>query len=371
VVDCLLKHYEEGWSYRKLASLYGEKEATLRNRMNRAMSLLRRHELAPLHWVDRPKPLKRSRRKHRIREDLVDGFLCEVYPGAEPALNKEATELDEEFMEHELDEDIELGLDEESLELVPLHEEAAELEPDEECATFSAHPSPSYGGSFWQRVLSWLKGEPPQVQEPKTETLMMKKPKKPESRDVTILLDRSSSMEPLRGQVVKSLNQFLTEQEEMRGACTLSMVQFNHRAQKCWDGLPVDEVPLLEPEDYIPHGYTALYDTVYATIRRTRERLSKLAKPNRPGRVLIAILTDGLDTASRKYTAKDVLEQVDLMQNQHGWEFLFLAAGREALREAASIGIDRDCSYAFDASAEGIEQSIQVLSAATRRKLRR
>jgi len=78
---------------------------------------------------------------------------------------------------------------------------------------------------------------------------------------------------------------------------------------------------------------------------------------NRPENVFVAILKDGHENASRNYTLSKVREMINHQKETYSWEFIFPGVNQDAFAEAAKMGIDREDSFNFKVSKEGIKQS--------------
>src|SRR5437016_1043776 len=144
---------------------------------------------------------------------------------------------------------------------------------------------------------------------------------KPNYTDITIILDRSGSMGDIAAETISGLNKFLDDQRQLPGETTISLVQFNNTITVTFGAVPIREVVPLSAEDYRPDGFTALLDAVGKTIDETGARLRNLAERDRPGKVIVVILTDGLENASRTYTRKRVFESIRHQRETYSWEF--------------------------------------------------
>ena len=58
-----------------------------------------------------------------------------------------------------------------------------------------------------------------------------------------------------------------------------------------------------------------------------------------PEHTIFVITTDGMENASRRYTGDEVKRMVKHEKEKYGWEFLFLGANIDAIREASRFGI--------------------------------
>jgi hypothetical protein len=65
---------------------------------------------------------------------------------------------------------------------------------------------------------------------------------------------------------------------------------------------------------------------VICTIDDVGKQLAATPEPERPNKVIVAILTDGMENAGRDYTNAKVTAMIRHQQEKYSWEFLFLAA---------------------------------------------
>ena len=117
--------------------------------------------------------------------------------------------------------------------------------------------------------------------------------------DITLVVDRSGSMQEIRSDAEGGVNAFVEKQAEEPGEALLTLVQFDTEYDFVHKGVPIDKVPKYELH---PRGATALLDAVGRAINETGERLAKMAEPDRPGLVIVVIMTDGLENSSREFT---------------------------------------------------------------------
>jgi hypothetical protein len=82
-----------------------------------------------------------------------------------------------------------------------------------------------------------------------------------------------------------------------------------------------------------PRGATALLDAIGKAVSSTRKHVAK----NPAEKVVMVIVTDGGENASREYTKESVSDLIDAAKAD-GWEFVFLASDLSAVRTGASVG---------------------------------
>lgn len=180
--------------------------------------------------------------------------------------------------------------------------------------------------------------------------------------EIAFILDRSGSMTRHAEAAVAGFNEFLREQQEEEGVARLTLVLFDDRYEVPADNLPVSEVLPLDQESYAPRGTTALLDAIGRTIKSFRKRIKDLPEQDRPGKVIFAIFTDGLENASEKYSWKDIAAKIRKRQDKDGWEFLFLAANQDAIATAAQMNIRGHHSATAAAGPRGTYGSSKAFS---------
>ena len=180
--------------------------------------------------------------------------------------------------------------------------------------------------------------------------------------EIAYILDRSGSMSGLVEPAIAGFNRFLKEQQEAPGDARFSLVLFDdeylvpHRSQ------PIGEVPPLDTNTYVPRSMTALLDAIGRTITDLGKQLTALPEKDRPGQVIVAIFTDGLENASTDYDLKKIAKMIKHQQDAYKWTFLFLGANQDAIASAAQMGIHRANSSTVQYSKKGMKSSSASLS---------
>ena len=134
------------------------------------------------------------------------------------------------------------------------------------------------------------------------------------------------------------------------------------------EGVGVHAANALAERGVLPAGTkvlavgTALLDAIGRTIDDLGKRLAALPEEQRPGQVIVAIFTDGLENASQNYTGEKINKMIRHQREVYGWEFLFLAANQDAIATAARMGIDRSHSSRVQHSHKGMYSSHSSMS---------
>lgn len=180
--------------------------------------------------------------------------------------------------------------------------------------------------------------------------------------EIAYILDRSGSMQRLQESAVSGFNLFLKSQLDVPGDARLTLVLFDDEYMTPHVAVPIQEVPELTAETYVPRGTTALLDAIGRTIKDVGARLAALAPEDQPGKVIIAIFTDGQENASRVYSRHHISDLIRLHRNEKGWVFLFLAANQDAIASAIPMSMTADDSGNVSATPAGYRSSGSAVS---------
>ncbi len=165
-----------------------------------------------------------------------------------------------------------------------------------------------------------------------------------------LVIDRSGSMQSIRADMIGGLQGMLDAQAALPGRATVDIVVFDTEVE-----LQCSMVDIAEARIQLePRGSTALHDALADAITGFGAALDALPDALRPDVVQVIVVTDGHENASRRYTATRVRELVERQQRDHGWEFVFLGAGQDAVLTGTRLGFDAGSSMTFTAKGEQI-----------------
>lgn len=159
---------------------------------------------------------------------------------------------------------------------------------------------------------------------------------------IVLVIDRSGSMSSIRTDAEGGINSLINTQKTAPGDASLVIYDFDNTCDKPID---VTDVKTFSSYTLMPRGGTALYDAVCKAIDETGAKLSALPETERPGLVLVAVVTDGQENSSRIHTLSDMKSRISVQQNVYNWQFTFLCADPTALQEAVSVGVKSVASY--------------------------
>ena len=181
--------------------------------------------------------------------------------------------------------------------------------------------------------------------------------------DLSLVLDRSGSMEAVRADTIGGFNAFLSDQQKNgTGTATITLAQFDDIYEVVYRAIALADAAPLTADTFVPRGSTALLDAIGKTIDETGTRLAALPEAERPDKVIFVILTDGEENASRHFTMKQISEKIRHQRDTYGWEFVFLGANQDAIATAAQIGVSRDAALSYAYDGKGVMDAMETVS---------
>lgn len=151
-----------------------------------------------------------------------------------------------------------------------------------------------------------------------------------ESKNIIMVLDSSGSMDIHEANVLCTINKFLEENKSnARDNVYFTLILFATEVETKINNVLLSDVKLLEKEDYLPAGNTALYDAIDTAIENHKDAKN----------VLMAIITDGHENSSKRATRESVAKKIEDMKQQKKWNFLFLANSPDISAEGNNIGV--------------------------------
>lgn len=195
---------------------------------------------------------------------------------------------------------------------------------------------------------------------------MTDKPTKFEQTHISIVLDRSGSMEDCAREALGSVNAYLAEarKDAVLKEADLKLTIF--------DSVSIDDIRSGAPvaladitgNDYQPRGGTPLYDA----IGRGIDSLDARTAASGSSKAILVVMTDGLENASHKYRGEEGRRLIQAMIKERqgkGWMVMFLGAGIEAARQGAMVGAAAALTANIGKDAKSMRAVAESLSAST------
>lgn len=181
-----------------------------------------------------------------------------------------------------------------------------------------------------------------------------------ELTELIFILDRSGSMNGLESDTIGGFNGMLSKQKAEGEKVNVTTVLFDDEVEIVHDRFPIDIIEPLTDKEYFVRGCTALLDAVGQSIKKMENVQKNLPDTHKAGRVIFVITTDGLENSSVEYSYKDVKRMIEA-KKENGWEFLFLGANIDAVKEAKKIGITREHAVTYENDCKGVAINYEAI----------
>jgi len=154
---------------------------------------------------------------------------------------------------------------------------------------------------------------------------------------IVFLLDESGSMCSIRENIIQSVNKFIEDQKKanedeyvgLPDPPKMTFIKFQHGYSVIFEDKLLSEVKTITEKDYIPDGTTALYDAMGRTIKKYQGQTG----------IIMVIVTDGLENASREFKRSEVFDMVSEQTTKYKWNFIYLSANIDTFEQGRGIGI--------------------------------
>ena len=180
--------------------------------------------------------------------------------------------------------------------------------------------------------------------------------------EMVFILDRSGSMSGKEADTIGGFNSLIEKQKNEDGECLVSVVLFDHEMDVLYDRVSIKDMPVMTEKEYFTRGSTALLDAMGGAIHHIGNVHKYAREEDRPAKTIFVITTDGLENASRIYSADKVRSMVKHEQDKYGWEFLFLGANIDAVETARAYGLREGHAVRFHNDKRGIDLNYTVVS---------
>jgi hypothetical protein len=171
---------------------------------------------------------------------------------------------------------------------------------------------------------------------------------------IAVLLDRSGSMESIKSDTEGGFNAFIDDQCKQPGEAHVTLAQFDTEYEVVYSDRPVADVDRLQLQ---PRGMTALYDSLGRLITDVGAQLATTPEAERPGKVIVLVMTDGHENSSREWTHEAVSKAIKRQERDYSWEFIFLGANMDAVAIGQQLGFAADRSMTYATTSEGVSSS--------------
>lgn len=180
----------------------------------------------------------------------------------------------------------------------------------------------------------------------------------PDYTALLFIIDESGSMFSINKDMEGGINTLLEEQSRLPGKLTVDVAYFDDKFRYPHSLTAAADVKI----EITPKGTTALHDAVVRASSQFGATLSALPEDERPGTVMVVIVTDGFENSSREFNKADVKDLINQQEGTYSWNFVFLGANQDAVLTGESFGLRRGSSLTYTASPAGVANASSLLS---------
>ena len=173
-----------------------------------------------------------------------------------------------------------------------------------------------------------------------------------------IILDESGSMESIKPSIINGFNELVQsikgiqeqfpEQEHF-----ISIVSFNGFGNKIMHFMDeVSKLNTIDSSNYKPDAITPLYDAMGFSFTKIKQLLELKTNYN----VLVTILTDGEENASKEYSGIAIKTMIEEL-SEGNWTFTYIGTDHDVEKMAANLSIKN--SMVFAKNADGIKSMFE------------
>jgi hypothetical protein len=156
-----------------------------------------------------------------------------------------------------------------------------------------------------------------------------------------IILDESGSMGSIKKTIIQGFNELVQtiqgiEKQFLDQEHFITFISFNGLYKKLLHfNEPASKLQQIDDKKYNPDASTPLFDTLGYGINSLNNILENQTDYN----VLVTVLTDGEENASKEFSGNDIKKLIDKLK-QNNWTFTYIGTDHDVEKIAASLSIN-------------------------------
>ncbi|MCZ2102484.1 MAG: VWA domain-containing protein [Chitinophagales bacterium] len=170
-----------------------------------------------------------------------------------------------------------------------------------------------------------------------------------------IILDESGSMEYIKDTIISGFNELVQtiqgiEKQFPNQEHFVSFVTFNSLETKLLHLIdPASKLKQINAKTYNPTSGTPLFDAMGFAISKLQQILQSKTDYN----VLVTVLTDGEENASKEYSGHDIKKLIEALK-MNRWTFTYIGTDHDVDKVANSLAINN--TMVFEKSGHGVRE---------------
>ena len=175
-----------------------------------------------------------------------------------------------------------------------------------------------------------------------------------------IILDESGSMNSIKKTILNGFNELINsvksiEKEFPEHEHYISIISFNSKNENnvIHFNEPVSKIETIDDKNYNPESSTPLFDAMGFSILKLKNFLSD--KNNYS--VLVTILTDGEENASKEYSLTSIKRIIEELKSEN-WTFTYIGTDHDIDKTTMDLNIKN--KIRFDKNGRGIKNMFEI-----------
>ena len=162
-----------------------------------------------------------------------------------------------------------------------------------------------------------------------------------------IILDESGSMGSIKTTIIQGFNELVQtiqgiEKQFPEQEHFISFISFNGLGRKLLHFVePAGKLKQIDDKTYTPNASTPLFDALGFSINKLKQSLKEQSGYN----VLVTILTDGEENASKEFSGNDIKKIIEELKQDH-WTFTYIGTDHDVEKIALSLSINNTMFFA-------------------------
>lgn len=156
---------------------------------------------------------------------------------------------------------------------------------------------------------------------------------------VVFVIDTSGSMSDSVKSVEDGYKETVQEQRKNKeGSCSVSLFTFGSTVTEHYVGKDIND-PVIDQFKYYTEGCTAMNDGIGTAIDKVGNWLDSMKEEEKPSQVMVVIMTDGGENASREYSLDKVKDMIKHQEEKYSWKFIYIGSDLKDKRGSSALGI--------------------------------
>jgi Mg-chelatase subunit ChlD len=174
-----------------------------------------------------------------------------------------------------------------------------------------------------------------------------------------IILDESGSMNSIKKTIINGFNELINsikniEEEFLEQEHFISLISFNSKKNNVIHFTePISKIITINDNNYNPESYTPLFDAMGLSILKLKHYLKD--KDNYS--VLVTILTDGEENASKEFSLIEIKRIIEELKTEN-WTFTYIGTDHDIDKTAKDLSITN--SMFFENNDAGIKKMFEI-----------